>query len=206
MDLTALRTSVRRRANVPSTDGVWTDGFVDDALNEALVAIGLMQPWPWLETVHTEVGDDTGTVDLSAVTPPVRDIVSVHIGNFEGKPVSTGDIDSWLQNDRPGYIFATWGDSVLIRPEPAATDTISIRYYQNEPALTTGADTPVLPERYHLALAELACAYGFSSLDDDSSAMAHERRAMSTFDKMRANALRRARGPHSVRVRSGSQY
>lgn len=206
MNLGEMRTKVRLRAQVPTTDGIWTADFVDAAINEALVQIGLMQPWPWLAATHSEVGDDSGTVDLSAITPPVRDIASVFVGSWEGQPASTDEVDRWLFSERPGFVFAPWGDSLLIRPEPGSDETIQIRYFRDEPALTDDADTPILPERYHIAAVEMACAIGFESLDDESSAVMHERRAMRLIDKMVATALRRARGPHSVRTRSGSQF
>lgn len=206
MNLGEMRTKVRLRAQVPTTDGIWTDDFIDAVVNEALVQIGLLQPWPWLAETHTETGDGTGTVDLSAVDPPVRDITSVFVDAYEADPVSTDEIDRWLFTERSGFVFAPWGDALLIRPEPATDESVRVRYFRDEPALTDDADTPLIPERYHIAVVEMAAAMGFESLDDESSAVLHERRAMRMIDRMVANALRRARGPHSVRVRSGSQY
>lgn len=204
MALSDLRTSVRLRANVPSTDGVWTDAFIDGAVNEALVAISLAQPWPWLETVHTEAGDGTGVVDLSAVTPAVRDIRSVFVGSYEAHPVSTVEIDGWETNNRAEYVYATAGDDLLIRSKPAATDTITVRYFRNEPILSGPSDVPIMPTVYLPAVVEAAVAIGHESLDDQSSAQMHQVRSDRLVRLMEATALRKARGPHSVRVRPGS--
>ena len=208
MDLAAMRTAVRLRANVPSTDGIWTTAFIDDAINEALVSIGLEHPWPWLENVYEVAGDGTDTYDLTTADPPVRDIKTVHIGGYEGQKASTADIDQWTtyQVENPRFIWAVSNTDLLIKPEPVASQTIRVRYFADEPVLTDTTDEPVMPAVYHPAIVQRASSIGFESLDDQSSAAMHESRARIFIDRMQATALRRVRGPHSIRVRAGHQF
>ena len=77
---------------------------------------------------------------------------------------------------------------------------------ETEALLTADSDTPTMPAVYHPCIAEKACAIGFESLDDQSSAAMHESRARIFIDRMQATALRRVRGPHSIRVRAGHQF
>lgn len=202
MNLGQLRTEVRLRATVPSTDGLWTDAFVNSAINEALLQLSTEHPWPWLQESTTATPSSTGVVDLSALTPLVRDLAHVFVGEVEAHPVSAAETSSVITPD--GYNYSVWGDTLQLRP--VTTDTVTIRYYSNEAVLSGDSDTPVMPAVYHPCIAEKACAIAFESLDDQSSAGMHEARARAIVAHMVATALRRIRGRHSVRVRAGHPY
>lgn len=205
MDLSELRTAVRQRAHVRTDDGIWTDAFVDSAINEALTQISLEQPWWWLQAVATPTPTD-GEVDLSAITPAVRDIAHVFVGRDEAKKVSVAETD--LAGDEGSidarYVWSVWGDTLTITADP--TDTVTVRYYRDEPVLAATSDEPLMPEAYHGAIVEKACSIGFESIDDQSSAAMHEARSRALVQHMTSNALRRIRGRHSVRVRAGYPY
>lgn len=202
MNLGQLRTEVRLRATVPSTDGMWTDTFVNSAINEALLQLSTEHPWPWLQESTTATPSALGIVDLSALTPLVRDIAHVFVGQIEAHPVSAAETDA--RRDPDGYTYSVWGDTLQIRP--VTTDTVTVRYYANEAVMTADSDTPTMPAVYHPCIVEKACAVGFESLDDQSSAGMHEARARAIVAHMVATALRRIRGRHSVRVRAGHPY
>lgn len=202
MNLGQLRTEVRLRATVPASDGMWTDAFVNSAINEALLQVSTEQSWPWLQEAVTATPDADGLVNLAALTPVVRDIAHVFVGQIEAHPVSAAESDS--TQDPSGYTYSVWGDDLQIRP--ATTDTVTVRYYANEALLSADSDTPTMPAVYHPCIAEKACAIGFESLDDQSSAGMHEARSRQIVAHMVATALRRIRGRHSVRIRPGHPY
>lgn len=201
MNLGQLRTEVRLRATVPSTDGMWTDSFVNSAINEALLQISSEQPWPWLQESATET-PVAGVVDLSKVSPLVREIAHVFVGQVEADAVSAADTDAI--RDPSGFTYSLWGDTLQLRP--TTTDDVTIRYFRNEEVLALDADAPLMPAIYHPCIVHRACAIGYESKDDQSSAAMHEARARAIVAHMVATALRRIRGPHSVRIRPGHPY
>lgn len=204
MNLGELRTAVRLRAAVPTTDAKWTDAYVEDAINEANYLIGTEQPWPWLEDVETITGP-SDPIDLAAITPAVRDIRSVTVDDaYQATYITVGEMDRWGNHGRYStYSFTTWGDDLVIKPAPSSTSTVKIRYYRNEPTLTDDTDTPLLPAAYHPAIVHMAAAIGFEGLDDPSSAGVHEARARIIVNRLARVELSKVRGPRSVRVRSG---
>lgn len=206
MNFGELRTAVRLRAHVPSTDGIWTDSFVDDAVNEALQSISLEQPWPWLEVTESVTGG-TNPIDMSAFSVAVRDIKTVFVDSDQAHSVSTADIDGWdnVQAERARWVWASSADDLLIRPEPTSSNTVKVRYFRNEPVLTSDATSPLMPAVYHYAIVHRAASIGFEGIDDQSSAAMHEARARGFIERMEATALRKARGPHRPRIRPGSQ-
>lgn len=207
MNLGQLRTEARLRAQVPTTDGIWTDGFIDSAINEAVAQISLEQPWWWLQETETTTAT-SGVVDLSGVDPVVRDIVAVFVDDIEAKKVSVTETDATAlygpEDSR--YVFSVWGDSLQIRTAPADTAVVKIRYYRDEALLSADSDTPLMPAVYHPSIVEKAVSICFESLDDTSSAAMHEARSRALVSHMVGTALRRLRGRHSVRVRSGHPY
>ena len=207
VNLGQLRTAVRLRANVPANDGIWTNAFVNDAINTALADLSLEQPWWWLQNTATPTATD-GAVTLSGLSPVPRDISHVFVGDVEAKKVSVAESDLTAVSGPVDarYTWSVWGQSLQIRPEPSASETITMRYYRDEPVLTADSDTPIMPAAYHPVIVERACAIGFESLDDQSSAAMHEARSRSFLSHMIATALRRIRGRHSIRVRAGHPY
>lgn len=205
MNLGQMRTDVRLRANVPTTDLIWTDAFINSALNAALADLSLEQPWWWLQTSATP-SHTAGAVTLSGLSPVPRDIAHVFVGDCEAKKVSVAetDLSATVGPTDARYVWSVWGSTLQIRPEPS--DTITLRYYRDETILSGDSDTPLMPAVYHPVIVERACAIGFESLDDTSSAAMHEARSRSLLAHMLATALRRVRGRHSIRVRAGHPY
>ena len=193
---------------MPATDPLFTDASVTEAINEALTAISLEHPWPWLETKATITGG-TNPIDMSDdavfTTGLVRDIKSVFIDGREVDRSSLDDIDlAGARDTAAAWSYAIWGDDLVTYPEHSASNSIVVRYYRNEPLLVDDTDEPLMPAPYHYAIVHKAASICFESLDDQSSAILHEARSRLMLDKMEANALRKRRGPHGVRVRSGS--
>lgn len=208
MNLGELRTAVRLRANVPATDGIWTASFVDDAINEAAAIVSLEHPWPWLQVKVATNADANGVVDLAALAVDVRDVAHVFVEDYEAKKVSSAETDL-VANVGPAdarYVWSIWGDTLQIRSAPPITDTVTVRYYRDEARLTADTDTLLMPAVYHPCVVEKACSIGFESTDDQTSAAMHEARSRMLVERMTANALRRIRGRHSVRVRPGYPY
>lgn len=207
MNFGDMRRQVRIRANVADTDPVWTAAFVNAAVNEALTQISLEQPWWWLQDTEITTATD-GLIDLSAVAPSVRDIVAVFVEDEEAKKVSVTDTDaSEVIGPRDArYVFSVWGDSLQIRPAPPDDADVKIRYYRDEALLTADDGEPIMPDVYHPAVVEKAVAICFESVGETAPAAMHEARSRSLVSHMVATALRRLRGRHSVRVRSGYPY
>lgn len=183
MNLGQLRTEVRLRANVPSTDGLWTDDFVDSAINAALADLSAEQKWWWLQD-SAAPSHTSGAVDLSGVTPVPRTVAHVLVGGAEAQRVSSAEADLAVSATAPPHLYSVWGDTLQIRPAPSGATAVAIRYYRDEPTLALDADEPLMPAAYHPAIVDRACSIGFESLDDTSSAAMHEARARALLEQL----------------------
>lgn len=187
MNLGQLRTEVRLRANVPSTDGLWTDSFVNSAINAALADLSAEQKWWWLQ-VSASPSHTSGAVDLGAITPVPRTVAHVLVGTDEAQRVSAAEADLATAATAPPYLYAIWGDTLQVRPAPSGATAVTLRYYRDEPVLSSDADEPLMPAAYHPAIVDRACSIGFESLDDTSSAAMHESRARALLEQLTATA------------------
>lgn len=203
MQLSELRAAVRIRADVPPTDGIWTDAFVDDAINEAVVEVSQAELWPWLELAETL----TYTGGLPATTDPIRAVRAVSDGTSLYGFVPSIDIDQYETVDAErGAVFAVTAGVIELRPEPVDGTEIKVRYYRDEPALVDDVDTPLSAPMGDRAVIRLACAIGFEGIDDQSSAAMHRGAAERLVDSLRNSHLKSVTGPRSPRLRPGAQY
>lgn len=142
--LTSLTTNVLNKLGLPSTDGLITSSVVTDALNVAIQQISTNQEWPWLyleDTFQTVAG--TALYNLPpanimlkwiAYKDDALDLVQrqdlVRVSQIQGRPT----------------IYAESGDNIILGPVPDGVYTISRGYYQREPLLVNGSDSPLLPD------------------------------------------------------------
>lgn len=187
MNLGQLRTEVRLRAQVPATDGIWTDSLVNSAINAALADLSVDHKWWWLQEAATP-SHTSGAVDLSAVDPAPRTIAHVLVGGAEAQRVSSAEADLAVAATAPPYLYAVWGETLQIRPAPSGATAVAIRYYRDEPVLSVDSDAPLMPAAYHPAIVDRACSICFESLDDTSSAAMHEARARALLEQLTATA------------------
>lgn len=206
MDLAALRTAVRLRANCPPDDGVWTDSFVDDAVNEALADISQRFMWPWLEYVE-DVTVVTVPLTFADLTYEPRALRMVSLSGELLNFVPGIDIDQYTEvMGERGWVFSVTGSTIDVRPELSVGDVARVRYFRNEPELSADSDLPLMPTAGDRAVIRQACAFGFSALDDQSSAAMNQGAADRAVEVLEKSHLLAVIGPRSPRLRPGAAY
>lgn len=156
MDLAAMRTAIRTRIGVPSTDTFYTDTVLTDFVNEALQAVSAEEDWPWLSATTT-FATVRGTQNY---TPP-GDWARTKLLCIDGyDPIewrSLGEIREWASSitDVPLY-FTVEADEILLAPVPGGSYTVKHDYYVDEAALALDADTPLMPSEFHYAVVAFA--------------------------------------------------
>lgn len=197
MNLGELRTATNRRSGV-----LYDDAALDDLINEAVQRIALEAEWPWLHALYEFTAtDDDGT---QALPDGARRVSSVNLGGYEAFVTSIENLDAWdnvYVTSRHGY--AVRGTDLLFRPTQPAGTTITVRYIRSEPRLTGERDTPLLPDVYHDAVVNLACAIANERVGNFKRAEQFDRRYTDWLRTMKANALRVGGRTGRIRVRPG---
>lgn len=165
MQLSDLRTAVRTRTGVASTDQLAGDTALTDLLNSALRRVVMDYPvgWPWYRAeiaVTTAAGTDTypfkpgGTHSMHA-TIQVDKVLSVAV--LIGQSYSTLERTN-MTYLRDNYSFTgasampqawcTNGRNLVLGPMPDAAYTLRVGAIIGEPTLTNGTDVPLLPDTF----------------------------------------------------------
>lgn len=153
MNLGQLRSAVRNRIGVPSTDALFTDSVVNEIVNHALHSIEAEWDWPWLEASEN-IPTVNGTAAYAVSATWLRTL-EVQYGDYP--PLERWDIAKLramgIPAGRPNY-FAVYEDKLQLRPVPTAVVTMTHLYIKRENDLTTDADTPLMPATYHWVIVE----------------------------------------------------
>lgn len=147
--LATLRTMVRQRLGLQSTDGRLTDASLTQSINSALNKMATEFNWPWLLT-HEEFS----TVALQNEYDPPADWVKtmwLKIDNYNFSLTSRQRQDL-IQFDTsvgiPGS-FAIWEQKIWLSPAPDTNAyTVQHSYLRKENTLTADGDTVLCPDQY----------------------------------------------------------
>ena len=202
MNLGQLRTEVYDRLGVPETDGQYPAAVLTRAVNAALNFIEAEQDWPWLTNTAT-LTTAAGTGDY---LPPADWSRTVHLqrASYEKlQRVSIGELDSLWDptTSGPPEAWCPWSERIFLRPVPDAAYAYTHRYIKVDPALVADADTPLMPARFHVAIAEIATWFLLRRSKEDGRAIG----AKAAYDEWRARMAddrRRWSGPSKVKLRS----
>lgn len=188
---------------VDRTTGVAIDGPAQIAfINRALGEIASVRDWPWLDAVATLTGDGTTTSwPLASSWVRTRNLT---VNLNEARPVNIGDLDRWVNfEDRPAqYCYAIDAGNLIIQdPIPAATTAVH-RYVQTEPTLVGASDNPLLPNRFHNTLINMASKFVLERMGDTKRVPMLDAEVEKGLKRMN-DEQDRTRGPKRVRVRDG---
>jgi hypothetical protein len=160
MDVTALRTAIKAHGFEADTDTQQLE-----FLNAIQRKIAGAHPWDWTRATAT-VAVVAGTSDYArpSDTSRLRSVRLVYGTVLE--ELSHVDYEELLnarERSPLGYtaVPTAWSfvapASIALWPTPGAAGTLTVRYHRVPPALTAGADVPILPAEYHDILVVGAC-------------------------------------------------
>jgi len=154
--LATLRTSVRTRLGVPSSDALFTDTVLTELINEALQYISSEHDWWWLEKSET-LSLTSSTSAYSVASDCTR---TINVEDPTGIPLSRKGIDELvaMTTAEAGYVrfFSPYGTKLEFRPVPNTSISVNHRYIGGETALSGDSDTPLIPAQFQPALIEYA--------------------------------------------------
>lgn len=203
MQLSELRTAVRTRLGVPSTDGFYTDAQLTDLVNEALQVISTERDWPWLSTSETIT-----TVSGTATDSPPAGWMKTRSLCIDGydpmEQRSLLEIRGVPTTDRGmPTIYDISGDVLIFRPVPDGVYSIIHDYFKVEPSLTADADTPLMPTQFHYSIVAKASELAHLRQRDNTRAGAQLAEYNAWLGRMLDNR-RRTSAPTRIRVRPGA--
>lgn len=151
-------------SGLPASDNVYyTSAEAYAALNEAQAQFALL----------TLCLETSGTLSLSANTCfySIREALAgylvplrVSVAGARILPASISDLEAryhtWPATAGTPKRYMQMGlDLFAIVPQPTGIDWATVVYAKEPPVLTTGGDTPEIPQEYHLSLAKYAAYY-----------------------------------------------
>lgn len=145
-DLTDIRTEVRTRLGVSSTDSTLTDTVLTSLINAANRKLSLIHDWPWLVTTDATL---TATVSGTRIYTPATNWRKTQFliadESQQLKPKQPQDIWRYSeQTGRPNF-YAVQGGSIIIAPTPDAVYTLDHIYIKDVTLLSSDTDEPDVP-------------------------------------------------------------
>lgn len=198
MNLSQLRTQIDRRTGVRQ-DIPAANSFINEAIN----IISSHREWPWLDAVQ----NITTTLDENTYSVPASysETRTLNIAGLEAQQIYVADGDDFNGTSyRPGtyeYVIEwTLGSAeLLIFPTPPANTSVIHRYTRTETLLTTDNSSPLMPERYHSIIADLAASM-FLERIQPTRADYYRNLAEKGLKKM-GEAVQRKANPSRIRTR-----
>ena len=171
MDLDTFRTNIRLRLGIPSGDAMFSDTDLMNLTNTSIRHLSAEADWDWLigsESINTVDATETitpgatwvRTIDLTiGVYAPLRKITVDELDYMDGA------------SGQPKF-YAVMGGGIVLRPIPNAVYAIQHRFVKSETALTSGANTPLVPTVFHDAIVEYASYLAFRRINQMTDAKA----------------------------------
>lgn len=203
-DLTDLISRVRDRGSFSSADVGLTDTRITTAINAALKQIAAERDWPWLfasETITT--ADGTATYTPHATWVRTDSIIDSLLGESLVQRQSE-EIARYVSRDRP-VCYAVFGDQLLLGPTPDGVYSLIHRYVKKENTLTSGANTPLIPNAFDEGVVEWATMLCHAFARQDTEALSAEGRYKGWLHTVQ-DTVDRTRRPRRVQVRAGAGW
>lgn len=192
MNLTALMTATRTRLGVPSTDAFYTDANVTDLVNAAVQYLSMVEDWPWLEAVETISCVNATDVYATAATAQRTIVLYDAVGiPLERKPLDELVHMGPATGANPRF-FGYRGASLVLRPVPSSSFSLTHVYVGTETRLVSGSDLPTMPQQWHDSIADYAAALGYLRAGDTTRAEPFFAAAERWVAQMRDRAARSA--------------
>jgi hypothetical protein len=179
MQLQDIRSEVRIRGGLATSDTALSDSVLNTLINSALRTVTTMYDWPWLVAQSTPTETTAGTAAYTIATN-FRKIQSIYVGPDDSDPPvrklrykTPPDVLRFRRKDgRPAYYTYHQGQ-LLLAPTPDATYDIDIYYYSYEAVLSSDTDAPLLPDWAMEMLFEYTLVLAGRRLRDGEMAAMH---------------------------------
>lgn len=136
-----------------SLDPLITNTFVNTALNQALNRVSMERDWWWLAHTATLTFDTTyGQSSLPSDFMRANQLV-INDSVAEFLPFETY-LDPLI--DATTYGWTIYGSTVKITPIPSSSQSGTLYYFRSEPALSSDANSPLMPAAYHYIIVAYA--------------------------------------------------
>ena len=190
--LTNMMTSVRTRLGAPSSDSFYTDAKLTEYINEALDWYTAQWDWPWLEkseTINCAASDSDYAV-ASDYNSTIAVVDAAHTPLVE-KPFDELLFMTTAEDANP-HFYCVYNATLHVRPVPNGTFNLTHYYRCLETALSTGSDTPLMPDQYLGCVYEYAAGLGFQAAGNLNDAGEKFKAANAWIEQMRARTNRDA--------------
>lgn len=204
MNLSQLRTQIDRRTG-KRQDPLATNSYINEAIN----IISTRREWPWLDSLQTiTTTDGEATYPVGSTYSETR---TINVGGLEAQQIYIADGDEWdgITSFTPeSYQYSIeWTDGVAqltFYPTPPASTTVIHRFTRTEALVSSDTDTPLMPERYHSIICDMAAGLFLERIDPSRAEyyMARAEKALKTMSE----AVQRKTNTGRIRVRDGFQY
>lgn len=176
MNLTAAQTELQARG-APESSTTRLNLWLNDAKND----FEDFWDWPWLEAVTSGAAPLTIS-DLKAI---------LYVVDTTNQRPLLGVKPEWLIQQEsydltrtgvPEYWYLDGLTSLKVYP--VATPSLSVRYLKYSPELSSGTDTPLIPERYHHIWVDLAMIRAYRDSDAHQEAQVLEQRCQQRLGQL----------------------
>lgn len=170
MELSDIRTEVRDRAGLDSSDAMLTDAVLTRLINASLREVSNIRDWDWLmarETISTVVGT---TVYDRAADAKTSTRLTVPIGEDTRllrlvTPRAAAAYERY--SGRPAVWYVQAGQ-IFIYPKPSKVYDLTHDYIATETALANATDEPLIPD-YAIDLVIIKAAMKVTARTDNTS-------------------------------------
>ncbi len=192
-DLTDIRTEVRKRLGMSTTDTAVTDAILTDLVNAANRKLSIIHDWPWLVTTDATL---TATVSGTRLYTPAsnwrKTLFVITNDDQQLKLKQPQDIWRFKEQDGPPTSYAIQGGTMILAPTPDAVYTITHVYVKHVTALSGDTDEPDVPMWAIDLVVEGTAILAAKRMRDDDLAKEVEREYMKTLTTLQ-DEVRRTR-------------
>jgi hypothetical protein len=184
-----------------------TDAQLGSYITRAITEIHDIARWPFLEASVTGTAPlaitDLGTVDVVFDTTSTdRRIPGLSYQTLVG---TYGDLSS--NGAAPSFWYLAYPAGVpTVATYPVSTVTIGVQYYRVPSDLSAGADEPVVPERYHGLIVDIAARKALRGKSDNDGANALQVEIDRELAGMREGLLYQPQAGPTVLPMGGEDY
>lgn len=195
MNLQQLRVQIDRRTGMAQAVPA-ANAFI----NEALAIISQERDWPWLDATETVTITAATEYDLPADHVETR---GVNFNGTELRYINIADGDTYnSEGIFPSYSLE--GGKLIFYPQLPEGETVTHRYLRSEPLLSADNDTPLMPERYHSLICDLAASMFLEARKPKRAE--YYRDLYNKGQRKMYSATQRRVNPARARIRPGGWY
>lgn len=146
MQLTAIRTEVRRLLGVSETDPFYSDAKVTAFINSVHRRQSARKPWPWLEvqvTLNTVVGQQAYALPTNHRTTLELTVPGRALALYNRKEHARLS----EANGTPA-VYTIRNNAIHLMPTPVAVEAVTHLYIRSPATLVSGTDVPELPSPF----------------------------------------------------------